>query len=504
MAHAAGYKHDIFISYAHNDNHTPDDTEGWVDRFQGWLESSLVRLRGLEKLSIWRDSERMSGNTVFSDEIKDAIDGSALFFALVSRNYLNSEYCLKELNWFYQRHGAIPSGLKVGNQHRIFTILLNNIPHDQYQQHLPPLIGTEGFAFHDGKDQNLSEFTPIKHQRFRKQLNRLADGVQVTLEPLENGLTTPVIKGMESPANIIYMADVAEPLQTFRSRLIAEIKGQQGTILPNVPPPWEFNPHADEIRKTMDKARYTIHLFDQWQGRTINDRQETTYPREQFAIAKESPALSLVWVPRELEIETIENPAQRQFLSECANDDRKHGNFEFVQTTQSDFINQVLEKMAIPVIETPPPSEDESFLVDTHHKDLEYAFDLARYLTQFGVDVEFNKESHDPLRSLSMFEQAIRQVKHLIIIFGKVAPAWVHARVKLALNAINEQIQCDHPCCLENIWVYKVPSSPEEDNLPQLPSVFNINILDNRHKSSIDKVVAGQLLGFPAGTGGGP
>ena len=165
MAHAADYEHDIFISYAHDDNHAQGRDPGWVDQFQAWLESWLTRRRGMKRLSIWRDTRRMGGNTLFDDAIRKAVQGSALFFALVSRNYLDSAYCRDELNGFHQHHGATPAGLKVGDHGRIFTLLLNNIPHDRYQQELPPLKGTAGFPFHDAAtDQELGDFTSIRDE----------------------------------------------------------------------------------------------------------------------------------------------------------------------------------------------------------------------------------------------------------------------------------------------------------------------------------------------------
>jgi hypothetical protein len=150
----------------------------------------------MKRLSIWRDGRRMSGNTLFDDAIQEAVNGSALFFALVSRNYLNSAYCRDELFGFHQRHGATPAGLKVGDQYRIFTLLLNNIPHDQYQQTLPPLKGTTGFAFHDAAtDEERGDFTAISDERFEKQLRPLVDAVEA------------VVVGKYDPADQVFEAE---------------------------------------------------------------------------------------------------------------------------------------------------------------------------------------------------------------------------------------------------------------------------------------------------------
>ncbi|BBO84726.1 hypothetical protein DSCO28_52920 [Desulfosarcina ovata subsp. sediminis] len=504
MAQAAGYEHDIFISYAHDDNHAPGGQPGWVAHFHEWLESWLVRRRGLSQLTVWRDKRHMGGNTLFNEAIQAAVDHTALFFALVSRNYLRSDYCRDELNWFYQRNGATPAGLKVGDRYRIFTILLNNIPHDRYEKWSPALSGTTGFAFHDAEsDQELGDFTPIHDDRFEKQLRPLVDAVEAILASM--AATGPPSAGAhaESATATVFMADAAEPLQPFRERIIAEIKGQQGTILPAVPPPWENAPHDTYVRQVLSEARFSIHLFDQWRGRRIIDRPETSYPWEQFAIARQSQALPLVWVPPELDMANIENEGQRRFLLDCAHSHREAGHWEFVRTPQSEFINLVIEKLAQPLAAAAPATSEPSFLVDTHQKDQRYAFKLADYLAESGVEVDFNQESGDPLLSLNKFESSIRHVKNLIIMFGKVAPDWLHARIKLALKAICEQFQCEARCSLENIWVYRVPASRDDVSLPALPPIINIRVLDNSHSPAIDPRVAAQLMVAGTASGGG-
>ena len=82
MAQIPGFKYDIFISYTHNDNHSPTDAPGWVDRFHDALESQLRYRRGFSDLTIWRDEE-LDGNTEFNISIEEKIKHSALFLFLI-------------------------------------------------------------------------------------------------------------------------------------------------------------------------------------------------------------------------------------------------------------------------------------------------------------------------------------------------------------------------------------------------------------------------------------
>jgi hypothetical protein len=92
MAQVPGFEYDIFISYIHDDNHSPTAAPGWVDRFHDALESMLKYRRGLSDLTIWRD-KKLDGNTAFNNSIENKIKHSALFFVLNSRNYPRIDYC---------------------------------------------------------------------------------------------------------------------------------------------------------------------------------------------------------------------------------------------------------------------------------------------------------------------------------------------------------------------------------------------------------------------------
>jgi hypothetical protein len=63
MAHAKGHKVDVFISYARKDNEPIGASAGWAEMFHNSLETWLIKRRGLDDLTIWRDTEDLQGNT---------------------------------------------------------------------------------------------------------------------------------------------------------------------------------------------------------------------------------------------------------------------------------------------------------------------------------------------------------------------------------------------------------------------------------------------------------
>lgn len=490
MAHAPGYQHDIFISYAHNDNYGIAGAPGWVDVFEEGLDNWLRKRRGLHNLRVWRDKRRMDGSTLFDDAIQEAIDTSAVFLALTSRNYLQSEYCLQELRRFEQFHGRQAGGLHVADRARIFNILLNNIPHPQWPA---PFQGTSGFPMHDARRaEELGDFISPGDHAFEKQMRPIIDA----LEKLLADMRPPPVVEPPPPSDTIsiFMADVPEALQDFKDRLIAEAEYHDARILTDIPPPMKAAEHEAAVRQALTESRLAIHLLNEWPGRKLPDRKEVTFPREQHEQAFGQSIPQLVWIPTDLEIAAVENEAQRQFLESCDTRPRAQGQYEFVRCLQSEFVHLVTDRIAGLREEALGTSQTLSYLIDTHQKDQRYAFRLADYLLDQGAQVDFNHESSDPLVSLAKFEKSIHQVKNLILVCGQVGTAWLVGRIKKAFKVITEQFGAEDQMRLENIWLFLAPNNSKEPNLPALPPLININVLDNRCCENIDPQVTAQLL----------
>ncbi|MEZ5449806.1 MAG: toll/interleukin-1 receptor domain-containing protein [Thiolinea sp.] len=225
MAYIPGFDCDIFISYAHDDNMVlPGETAGWVTQFRDYLENWLVRRRGLSGLNIWFDQRDLRGSMAFDTEIREKIEGSALFFALHSHNYQKSDYCKQELEWFleYQRQRG---GIRFNNDSRLFNILLNNIHHEQW---LPAFAGVGCFPLHDAPEKSQEFGQPIAPDGFGTHLRKLEDNTADLLGALREAEAASPVR--EAPPTTdrprVFIAHVADTLKPFRQRLISEISAQ--------------------------------------------------------------------------------------------------------------------------------------------------------------------------------------------------------------------------------------------------------------------------------------
>jgi hypothetical protein len=102
MAFVPGYKHDIFVSYAHVDDVPIVEGPGWVSTFVDRLQRFLaMRLGRADAYSIWMD-RRLIGNEPFSDALLHNIRPSAALIIVLSPGYLQSEWCRDETNAFLE------------------------------------------------------------------------------------------------------------------------------------------------------------------------------------------------------------------------------------------------------------------------------------------------------------------------------------------------------------------------------------------------------------------
>ena len=238
------FEHDIFISYAHIDNLALETgQEGWIDHFHKALKIRLAQLRG-EKPRIWRDL-KLNGNDYFSDTILEQFPKVALLVSILSPRYLKSEWCIRELEHFYDA-ASRAIGVRIADKSRIFKVIKTDVPFEKHPEVLKPLIG---YAFYEADEAGRPrEFSPIfgvesKH-RYLAKLEDLAYDICKTLEAFEvaaESLEAPIIQTFDSfptesltqasadDKEQIYLAEVPIGLEDARdqNRRYLEMKGYE-------------------------------------------------------------------------------------------------------------------------------------------------------------------------------------------------------------------------------------------------------------------------------------
>ena len=99
------FQQDIFISYAHNDDHAlTDDEKGWISNFHNTLKVMVMEKLGVEP-KIWRDNS-LQGNDYFTPEIEQNFQKSKVMVSVITPRYIQSGWCKKRSYRIFQSGGS--------------------------------------------------------------------------------------------------------------------------------------------------------------------------------------------------------------------------------------------------------------------------------------------------------------------------------------------------------------------------------------------------------------
>ncbi len=496
MAFTQAFEYDVFISYCHRDNYTP----GWVGHFHNALHAALKKKLHDDRVAVWRDLE-LDANSLFNRKIKRVIDNSAVFMVLLSRNYLNSEYCKKELDWFYSDEKGL--GLSIGDRSRIYIVLANNIPHQEWPE---PLKGVCGQTMHDApKDSEKDgDFFDFDSREFREGVNGIANGITAALtafpgagQDIDAAPAGRDEDGVDECIDV-FIADTADNLQITRDRLMEDLKKEKIRILDDIPPPDNLKEHDEAVKKTIAAAHLTVHLLDSGPGRRIRDFKASSYPRRQLEIGLQSEIDQLIWTPKDLAYEDIEDEGYKKFLYDLEFREREKKNFNFVRELKPGLKNLVLaksEEIRRLSMKKILSREQAPVLLSTSGDDLAFAMKLAGYLDDRGIKYQLNPEYMNIEASLKVFDDFLKRARSVVIIYGAGPANWVQGKLLKTLQFFCTQMERENvKASLEHLWVYLLPSSRVTGKIEDMCSLFNIRFLDNTHSPELDEKVLEPLL----------
>ena len=175
MALLTGYTHDIFVSYAHNDNKPlVCGEEGWVRTLINLLRVRTDEKIGSDALDIWMDYD-LSGNSPVTPTITDALTCSAILLFIGSESYLASAWCQRELNAFLT--GSVEDRRSDALK-RLFMISRDNIDRSRLPVPLRDLIGYKFWKENAGRPiplgfPLLKETIPNTGQHLTRSVSKL-------------------------------------------------------------------------------------------------------------------------------------------------------------------------------------------------------------------------------------------------------------------------------------------------------------------------------------------
>jgi hypothetical protein len=230
-----GFDNDIFISYAHNDG------AGWSQTFEETLGAMLPGHLGV-KVSIWQDEKRLRVGQNWQAEIETGIQKSAIFIAVLSPIYKNSEWCKRERDIFRQLFSSQEEFEKSG---RFFKVVKTRWENDGHRSFWPKLQHIEFFRPTDGPAHAL-EFKPG------------SANFGATIKILANSLI-PVLRRLRCERERVFVASPAEDCKRVWDELRDNLKDNGYDVQPEGPRDEGFS--EDFVRSEIEHALLSVHLL---------------------------------------------------------------------------------------------------------------------------------------------------------------------------------------------------------------------------------------------------
>lgn len=486
MAFSPQHEVDIFISYSRDDDRALPGQNGWVHTFVEWLRS-LILQQGLKGVSIYRDVESLHGNTDFDLALKKKIEGSALFLTLMSSNYRESSYCAKELEWFCQYTRA-NNATHIGEQFRIVNVLCQNFPPNERSE---AFQGATSFPMYSGLEGELGQHTsPFSDpNQFATQIGSIVNALVQALRAAQEVSATAAEPEPEKKRTV-FVAEAAESLFAEQQQLITTLESSGLEVIKYLVPPFDdAEAHRKRASAELERADFSIHLFDDSPGKKVMGESESTYAREQWAAAEETFVPKVLWTPRSFRSDEISDPSHSQFLvdAQSKRDDNQKleviANMPIVDLPR--FIETRLDELERAIQREGDECEKPSFLVDTHKKDQSFGWQLASFLEDNGADVNLVTETPEMGPTLDGFSQVVKKVQNLVFLLGKVEPKWVYRRVAAAAKAAAEELENDGEP-IEQQWLLLLPGCDSADKIKARLRAFGVDIVDSRSSNMLN------------------
>jgi hypothetical protein len=236
MPYVPGCAHDIFISYASENNR-----DNWVEQFAEALGRELGELLGVRyfdsKDSVFLDRRRLEACQSFPEEISAAAKSSAIFIPVLSPGYMLSTWCNRERTSFFS---VLPYGATAPQC--LAPIVIR--PFDETS--LDSLTrNAQRLSFLSADEQ-----TPLPpgSAEWTTQVRRFAGQLKTALQKLRRGCR-PVFLGRASET---------DRLQNLRPWCHAELERRHFRTIPEFLPALE---DGELVRASLEEAGLAIHFL---------------------------------------------------------------------------------------------------------------------------------------------------------------------------------------------------------------------------------------------------
>ncbi len=312
----SAFQHDLFISYAHIDNHPLGGrAQGWIADLHDALDYRLAMLMGRNVL-IWRDL-KLGGADFFDDEILDNLTASAAMLAIISPRYVRSDYCQKEVAAFLE-HAQRSDGLRVGNKSRLIKAIKTPVPLGDMPDAIRGQLGFDFFEHRPGGGHQAFDelFGDEWKHKFWQKLEDLAQELAELLQLMrEQAPSETTADGLT-----IYLGQATYDLSDARDSLRRELEQHGHIVVPRQQLSSVDPQLRTQIRDELVQANLAVHLIGEHYGMVPEAAEKSIQEIELELTADASRANHLpriIWLaPDANEADTRQAPFRRSLQTE--------------------------------------------------------------------------------------------------------------------------------------------------------------------------------------------
>lgn len=454
-----GFKHDVFISYAHVDNLSFTDDEGWVAGFHRSLEISLAhRLGRLDIFSVWRD-RKLHGNDEWEDTIDAACRDSAVGVFVLSPGFVASDRCRRELEALATTEKA--KGRSRPAISRLFKVHLSAVADRDVPERLRTV---NGYPFHaidpiTGHEERFRRTRePDSDQRYWNSLGDLARDLAAMLQEMR-GFALGVAANSPPPGPVVFLAEVTDDLVQEREDLRRSLVQGGVRVFPEKPLPTTTEELLSRLREDLVQARFSVHLIGSFYGRRpVGEARSFTHV--QYDQAGEVGVPRLLWVPREVDPKRVREAEQRNLLAVLESEPDSAHPAELLKIGLEEMKELLLSRL-FPPAEKPLPETPGAlvYISCCRPEDDVWAHDLCAALRSARHDVvlRVRKGERTELENDKHHLANLRYCDALLVLYATASVDWVRNELIKARRARRGAGFV--------MSVYESPSPPDKEEL---------------------------------------
>jgi hypothetical protein len=432
MAALPGYRHDVFVSYAHDDNvPVAGAGVGFVSQLVDDLKKEIGRKVG-RALDVWWDHYKLTGSTRVTPEIMSAAGDCASIVVIASPAYLRSEWCGHERTAFL--HSSEPQSR---SPRAVFLVRIEPIDQTRLPVDLRDFHGYEFYrGLEDGRTTRpLRAALPCDQETYYNRLSQLAQDVATHLERLmtqcrcDAVLSSPPEPANDSPRPSVLLVDVTDDLVQRR----AELKDYLEQIGVAVLPAKRYSRddmemHRQQMLADLARSRAVVQILGPHAGDRTDHPRGAAWLRSETIRQAAGKTPFLQWRDPDLDLSIVTDADARGLIEPAS-----------VRTDRFPDFRRAVGELALkpPLRAQPSPAPNVvSVFVNSDLLDRDLGDSVSDWLESHGFMVLEPSESTVDARE--QWETNLRHCDSLMLMYGQTKPSWVKTQILLSNKVARE------------------------------------------------------------------